>query len=92
MLYPLILSMWNWFPKPIEYSDKVSIATLKSLLIEILVILEVTDSWLSSIVFKNLLYLNLAPYLFNSLDSDYFVTLFWTMLETNSELGARLVS
>ena len=55
------------------------------------VIFDVTDSWLSSTVFKNLLYLNLAPYLFNSLDSEYFVTLFWTSDDTNVDDGAKLV-
>ena len=35
-------------------------------------IFDVTEASLSSIVFKNLLYLNLAPYLFNSVDSAYF--------------------
>ena len=91
ILYPLILLIWKEFPNPIWYSANVSVTTLRSLLMDTVVIFDVTDSWLSSTVFKNLLYLNLAPYLFNSLDSEYFVTLFWTSDDTNVADGARLV-
>ena len=54
------------------------------------VILDVIDSLLWSIIFKNLLYLNLAPYLFISEDSAYLVALVETTEETYAEDGARL--
>ena len=75
ILKPLMLWIWNSFPKPIWYSVNVFNTTLKSLRIWIVVIFEVTDSWLSSIVFRNLLYLNLAPNLFNSVEFEYLSTL-----------------
>ena len=54
-------------------------------------ILEVTELWLSSINLSNLLYFNLAPYLFNSVDSEYLVTLVWTTLDTKVAEGAIFV-
>jgi len=42
-------------------------------------------------IFKNLLYLNLAPYLFNSVDSAYLFAFVWITLETYAEFGARFV-
>ena len=45
--------------------------------------LEVTDGLLSSIIFKNWLYLNLAPNLFNSVESAYVLILekIWVLTE-----------
>ena len=51
---------------------------------------DVIASWLSSTIFKNLLYLNLAPYLLSSVDSAYLLALFWIILETDSADFARL--
>ena len=53
--------------------------------------LEVIASLLSSIIFKNLLYLNLAPYLFNSEESAYFVVLVLTEFSTTVPLGVKLL-
>ena len=91
ILNPFIDLIWNWFPKSIAYSATSEVASLRSLLISTVVILEVTESWLWSITLRNLLYLNLAPYLFNSEDSAYFVTSLCTFVDTNDALGAKLV-
>ena len=55
------------------------------------VMLEVIEELLSSIILRNLLYLKRAPNLFNSLESEYFMTLSVTMVFTKSELGAKFV-
>ena len=52
---------------------------------------DVTASWLSSITFKNLLYLNLAPYLFNSVEFAYLDALVVTIVETSAAEGAKFV-
>ena len=52
---------------------------------------DVIASLLSSIIFKNLLYLNLAPYLFNSEESAYFVVFACTEDSTVVPLGAKLL-
>ena len=49
------------------------------------------EASLSSIIFKNLLYLNLAPYLFNSVELAYFDTLFCTVDDTWAEERAKFV-
>ena len=52
---------------------------------------DVIASLLSSIIFKNLLYLNLAPYLFNSEESAYLFAFACTEDSTAVPLGAKLL-
>ena len=91
MLYPFTFLIWNLLPKQISYSAKLFKTALKSLLIIIFVMFDVIDSWLSSIIFKNLLYLNLAPNLFNSVESAYALIFEKIILLTKLEDGARFV-
>ena len=91
MLYPEALLTWNALPNPIAYSAKEFTAILKSRLIETVVILEVTASLLLSIMLRNLLYLNLAPYLFKSLEFAYFIALSDTIVPIELADGAKFV-
>ena len=91
MLNPSGSFTWNLLPNPIWYSAKPFRTTLKSLLIRRVVIFDVIASWLSSTIFKNLLYLNLAPYLFSSVDSAYLLVFVCTVEETNAGDCALLV-